>query len=146
MSRTHIISKGRSQGPGAGSRNTILLVEDEEEDRNKLASVLAGVGFEVISAANFEDGLVRGSERNYAGAIFDLNLSGSSKTEGVDLIARLRSAGAEYPMIALTRDSSAATKMAAWEAGADWYEVKWPPLDCLVTRIQRVIGERPVKS
>lgn len=90
-----MVSKGNSRGPDAWPRKLLLLVEDEEEDRNKLATVLAGAGFEVVSAANFEDGLARGCERNYAGAICDLNLSNSSKTEGVDLIARLRGGGRE---------------------------------------------------
>lgn len=47
-------------------------------------------------------------------------------------------------MIALTRDSSSATEMAAWEAGANWYEVKRPPLDCLVERILRIVGDGSV--
>lgn len=141
-----MISKGKSWGPDAGPRKLLLLVEDEEEDRNKLATVLAGAGFEIVIATNFEDGLARGCERNYAGAILDLNLSNSFKKEGVDLIARLRGAGAEYPMIALTHDSSSATEMAAWGAGANWHEVKWPSLDCLVERILRIIGDGPVGS
>lgn len=121
-------------------RRPILLVEDEEPDREHILPVLDALGFAVDIAVDDIDGLRQDDQHEYAGAIVDLNLSGSDRCEGLALIAELRKRGRRYPIVILTYNNRIGYRIKGFEAGANDYVVKWPPREELRTRLGRLIS------
>jgi two-component system response regulator PhoP len=115
----------------------VLLVEDEAPLRLTLALKLERDGYRVDQAADGEDGLFQAREYPVDVAIVDLGLP---KLSGIDLIRKLREAGAKLPILVLTARGSWQDKVAGLEAGADDYLTKpfeYPELAARVKALLR---------
>ena len=117
----------------------ILLVEDNEMNRDMLSRRLIRKGYEVAMA---EDG-VKGVEMARAGG-FDLVLMDMSLPEidGWEATRRLRAAPEtqSIPIIALTAHAMAGDRDKALEAGCNDYDTKPVELDRLLGKITALLG------
>ena len=125
-----------SQGPGGGAQTTgteVLLIEDEPGIVDFVRRGLEAEGFRVSSES---DGL-RGEERALAEqvdvVVLDLMLPSRS---GMDVLATLRSAKPEVPVIVLTAKGEVEDRVAGLDAGAVDYLVKPFSLAELSARIR----------
>src|SRR5262245_37265424 len=108
----------------------LLVVDDDQEFRETLASRFARHGLEVQSAAGGEEALAIAQRRSFDVAIFDMTMPGMS---GLDLLKRFK---AEYPdceVIILTGQGTIETAFEAMKLGAYDYLQKPFPLKDLET-------------
>ncbi len=113
-----------------------LVVEDEDNLRDQLASHLKTQGFAVDVAADGEEGLYYGREYDYDAAVIDLGLP---KMDGIDLIAKLREEERAFPILVLTARSHWQDKVQGLEAGADDYLAKPFQMEELMARLNALI-------
>ncbi len=99
----------------------VLLLEDDNEIAERLASGLAPAGFTIERADNGADGYIMGMDDTYAAAILDLGLP---KMQGLDVLKRWRAADCKIPVLILTARGTWAEKVDGLNAGADDYITK----------------------
>lgn len=126
-----------SRVPGAG-RQVVLLVEDVDADRDMYGGLLWYNGYEVIHAPDGETALSMALEHEPDLILLDIGLPGA--LDGIDVARRLRNAGFDAPMVALTAYSEDDLGDAAREAGVSAFLEK--PLDpfSVVREVVRRIG------
>ena len=109
---------------------TILLVEDNEMNRDMLSRRLEKEGYVVIMAVDGVQGLEMARSDAADLVLMDLSLP---EMDGWEVVRRLRADGSteRLPIIALTAHAMAGDREKALEAGCDDYDVKpvnWPRL------------------
>jgi PAS domain S-box-containing protein len=115
----------------------ILLVDDRREDLTALSSVLAGHGYELVTATSGADGLRRALEHDFAVIVLDVMMPGIDGFEVARLLRR-RPRSAHTPIIFLTgagTDTGALYR--AYSVGAVDYLMK--PVDSDVFRAKVAI-------
>ena len=121
----------------------ILLIEDNEMNRDMLSRRLARKGFHVMVAEDGRKGLELTRTEKPDLVLMDMNLPeidgwNATKTmkqdEGVKHI----------PVIALTSHAMAGDKERAFAAGCDDYEPKPIDFSALLSKIHRFLPEQPV--
>ncbi len=110
----------------------VLLVEDSARLRDSVAKALRRSGYAVDESADGEDGLWRAQEVDYDAVILDLMLP---KLDGMELLARLREAGKETPVLILTARGEVEDRVAGLRGGADDYLCKPFALEELLARV-----------
>ena len=114
----------------------ILLIEDDQRLQDSLTSHLREAGFAVDASADGIEGLYLGEEFPVDLAIIDLGLPEMS---GLEVIAKLRSRGRDFPILVLTARSEWQDKVAGLEAGADDYLTKPFHIEELMARVNALI-------
>lgn len=114
----------------------VLIVEDEAPLREQLLAQLKKHHFVADTAENGEEGYYLASEWPYDAAIIDLGLPGMS---GLQLIEKIRTDGANFPILILTAQSNWQDKVTGLEAGADDYLTKPFHMEELVARINALL-------
>jgi len=107
----------------------ILIVEDEELQRDVLAAQVAGWGHEVATAATGEKALSAAAAEGFDLLLLDVYLPDAT---AVELIPRLRGLGASAPVITLTGQSSRELERRLRELGIAYYMAK--PVDAVELR------------
>jgi CheY-like chemotaxis protein len=123
---------------------SILLVEDNEDSRDMMASLLRMKGFRVIEAANGANGMRLAREEKPAVAIIDIGLP---DMDGYDVARRLRaSAGtSEMRLVALTGYGQEGDRQRALKAGFHLHLVKPVDAEMLLSAIAQLnTGGQPV--
>lgn len=113
-----------------------LLVEDDDALREGLATALRAAGWQVDGAADGREGLYLAEETTPDVAVVDLGLPGLS---GMDLIASLRAAKRDLPVLILTARDRWQDKVAGLKAGADDYMVKPFHTEELFARLEALV-------
>jgi DNA-binding response OmpR family regulator len=108
-----------STQPPVASR--ILVVEDEDKIRRNLQQGLRTEGYEVVTAANGEDGYQQAMDGQFACLVLDLLLP---RKPGLEVLADLRRAGKTVPVLVLTARDAIEDRVLGLDAGADDYLVK----------------------
>ena len=103
---------------------TILLVDDDEVFRERLARALRDRGWQATTAAGYDEALAATLTQRFDFAIVDLRMPGLS---GLALIAPLRERMPQARVIVLTGYGSITSAVEALRAGADDYVTK--PVD-----------------
>jgi DNA-binding response OmpR family regulator len=114
----------------------VLVVEDEPGIRDLLLRGLGNAGFAVLAAADGAEGERRALLESVDAIVLDLMLPGRS---GLEILASLREARPNVPVIVLTARGRVADRVAALEAGAIDYLVKPFALPELVARLRAQI-------
>ena len=119
-------------------KKTVLVVEDEEDILALLQFNLMKAGYEVICAADGEEGLRKIAERQPDLMLLDLMLPGIG---GLEICRRLRcdEKTAQLPIIMLTARGEEADVVQGLELGADDYMTKPFSIKILLARIQTVL-------
>lgn len=119
----------------------ILLVEDNEMNRDMLSRRLARKGFAVVSAIDGLQGVeLAGSEAPDL-ILMDMSLPG---IDGWEATRRIKSAEQTRatPVIALTAHAMSGDRERALEAGCDDYDTKPIDLERLLGKIQSLLAAR----
>lgn len=99
---------------------SILIIEDEEDYNVLLTRILTSNGYEVYSASNGEDGLVKAALYNPDLIILDLMLPGMSGLEVCRMLKMLPERK-DTPIIMVSALDRPVDKKYALEAGANLY-------------------------
>jgi len=120
----------------------ILLVEDNDLNRDMLSRRLARRGHEVLLAADGAEGLAAASRERPDLVLLDMSLP---VVNGWEAARRLKSAAETraIPVIALTAHAMAGDRERALEAGCDDYDVKPVEIDRLLGKIAALLETRP---
>lgn len=124
----------------------VLLVEDNEMNRDMLSRRLARGGFEVLIA---EDGL-RGWEMASAGSELDIILLDMSLPgiDGWEVARRVKGdpSTARIPIVALTAHAMAGDREKALAAGCDDYDTKPVDMARLLEKINKLTSPEEGRS
>ncbi len=111
---------------------SILVVEDNADMRDTLASFLRSEGFAVTECGSTEEGIDAVDEQKFDFGLVDINLPGKS---GFDMVEYIREQGQEFPVIALTARDAVNDKIKGFDSGLNDYVVKPFNLRELLARI-----------
>lgn len=117
----------------------LLLVEDDEENRDSLARRLERHQFQVIMAVNGEEAVEKCLQEQPEVILMDLSLPGMTGWEATRRI-RAQPMGKEVPIIALTAHLTAGDRDEAYEVGCNAFEPKPVDLPRLLKKIAQVMG------
>jgi CheY-like chemotaxis protein len=122
----------------------ILLVEDNELNRDMLSRRLAKRGFEIVVALDGQEGVERAAGDAPDLIVMDMSLP---VLDGWQATRRLKQQATtrEIPVIALTSHAMSGDRERALEAGCDDYDTKPVELDRLLTKIDALLN-RPKTS
>ena len=116
----------------------ILLVEDNEMNRDMLSRRLARRGYEVAIAVNGEQGVAMAGSETPGLILMDMSLpvlDGWEATRRIKATAELR----KIPIIALTAHAMATDRDKALKAGCDDYDTKPIELERLLGKIRTLL-------
>jgi CheY-like chemotaxis protein len=116
----------------------ILLVEDNEMNRDMLSRRLVRNGFEIVMAVNGQEGLDLASSENPDLILLDMSLP---VLDGWEAARRLKAdaATARIPVIALTAHAMVQDKDKALAAGCDDFDTKPVELPRLLEKINSLL-------
>lgn len=117
---------------------TILLVEDNEMNRDMLSRRLTKRGYDVIMAVDGEDGLQKAVATGPDLILMDMSLP---VLDGWEATRRLKAdpTTSRIPVIALTAHAMSDDRKKAIEAGCDDYDTKPVDLTRLLEKIQNFL-------
>ncbi len=117
----------------------ILVVEDDELNRDMLTRRLERRGFEVIAAADGAEAIEKVRGETPALVLMDMSLP---TVDGWEATRRLKAdaATAAVPIIALTAHAMQGDRERALSAGCDEYDTKPIDLPRLLEKIERLLG------
>jgi len=119
--------------------NKILLVEDNEMNRDMLSRRLERKGFEVVIAVDGQQGVDLAGSESPALILMDLSLPVLDGWEATRLI-KADPATQNIPVIVLTAHAMAGDEQKAREAGCDDYDTKPVDLKRLLEKIGKFLG------
>jgi two-component system cell cycle response regulator DivK len=116
----------------------ILLVEDNEMNRDMLSRRLLRNGYEVIMAVNGQEGLDLAASENPDLILMDMSLP---VLDGWDATRRLKAdpATAKIPVIALTAHAMESDREQAFAAGCDDFDTKPIELPRLLEKMKALM-------
>ena len=119
----------------------ILLVEDNEMNRDMLSRRLQRRGYEVALAVDGREGVAKAQEGGYDLVLMDMSLP---EVDGWEATRRLREdpATQTLPIIALTAHAMSGDRDKALEAGCDDYDTKPIELDRLLSKIEALLQRK----
>jgi two-component system, cell cycle response regulator DivK len=117
----------------------VLLVEDNELNRDMLSRRLQRRGFEVMIAADGEQGVAMAAAEQPDLVLMDMSLP---VLDGWEATRRLKAESdtRRIPIIGLTAHAMAADRDKCLEAGCDEYDTKPVELGRLLAKIERLLG------
>jgi CheY-like chemotaxis protein len=120
----------------------ILLVEDNEMNRDMLSRRLARKGFEVVMALDGQQAVDMAASEGPDLILMDMSLP---VIDGWEATRRVKAAEAtrRIPVIALTAHAMAGDREKALEAGCDDYDTKPIDLARLLDKISGLLGRGP---
>jgi CheY-like chemotaxis protein len=117
----------------------ILLVEDNEMNRDMLSRRLQRKGYEVAMAVDGRQGVEMARQGGYDLILMDMSLP---EIDGWEATRQLRSAPETIavPIIGLTAHAMAGDREKALEAGCNDYDTKPVELPRLLSKIEALLG------
>ena len=121
---------------------TILLVEDNEMNRDMLSRRLARRGFEMLIAVDGEEGVRLARDARPDLILMDMSLP---VLDGWEATRRIKANDAtrNIPIIALTAHAMQGDEQRAKEAGCDDYDTKPVELPRLLGKIEALLNHAP---
>jgi two-component system response regulator RegA len=113
---------------------SILIVDDDEILRSRLAAAFTGRGFDVRAAGSYEDAVALAERESPEYAVVDLKLPGRS---GLDVVRALKDVDAATCIVVLTGYGSIATAIEAVRRGAVQYHAKPADVDDILAAFER---------
>ena len=121
----------------------ILLVEDNEMNRDMLSRRLERRGYEVVLAVDGAEGVDKAGTEAPALILMDMSLP---VVDGWDATRRIKAAPATraIPVIALTAHAMSGDREKAVEAGCDDFDTKPVDLARLLGKIEALLARNPI--
>ena len=120
------------------AKTSILIVDDDEVYRNRLARAFVDRGYDVRTAHEYDSAVASATEDSPELAVVDLKMPGKS---GLELVKALREIDPSTKTIVLTGYGSIATAIDAVRLGATYYLSKPADADDIIGAFAR--GEAP---
>lgn len=124
------------------SQTRVLLVEDQDENRELLRMALSARGFEIVAVASGTEAIAALKEQDLHAAIVDIGLPDMT---GFDVARAARDIDAErdrrLPLIALTGHGQVQDRAAVMSAGFDAHLVKPVSLDVISKTVRQVLAD-----
>ncbi|MRR29471.1 response regulator [bacterium] len=117
----------------------LLLVEDNEMNRDMLSRRLGRKGYLVVCAIDGEEAIKMTEAEDPALILMDMSLP---VLDGWEATRRIKTFRPELPIIALTAHAMEGDERKAREAGCDDYDTKPIELERLLGKIQKLLSER----
>jgi len=119
----------------------ILLVEDNEMNRDMLSRRLQRKGYEIALAMDGLQGATMASTGDYDLVLMDMSLP---ELDGWEATRRVREmeTGRRVPIIALTAHAMSGDREKAMAAGCDDYDTKPVELERLLGKIEALLGKQ----
>jgi two-component system cell cycle response regulator DivK len=119
---------------------TILIVEDNEMNRDMLSRRLKRRGFEILFATNGEEGIEQAHAQSPDLILMDMSLP---IIDGWEATRQLKASQStkKIPIIALTAHAMAGDRQRGLDAGCDDFETKPIELEQLLEKIERYLGK-----
>jgi CheY-like chemotaxis protein len=119
----------------------ILLVEDNEDNRDMLSRRLSRNGFEVVCAADGAEAADLAASARPDLILMDMHLP---LLDGWEVTRRVKAAEdtAAIPVIALTADAMSGDREKALDAGCDDYDTKPVDLARLLAKVRALLDRR----
>ena len=120
---------------------TILLVEDNELNRDMLSRRLSRRGYDVVLADTAPSAVDQANKVNPDLILMDVSLG---ETSGLDATRAIRAAqknGSHIPIIALTAHALSTDREQCLAAGCDDFETKPVDMDRLLRKLATWLGE-----
>lgn len=114
----------------------LLVVDDEPNILELLATSLRFAGFEVVTAANGREALEKAETENPDLAVLDVMMP---DLDGFTVVRKLRATGRLFPVLFLTAKDDTEDKVTGLTVGGDDYVTKPFSLDEVVARIRAVL-------
>jgi len=120
----------------------LLLVEDNEMNRDMLSRRLQKKGYEVVLAVDGEDGVAKAQGEAPALILMDMSLPG---IDGWEATRRIKAdpKTKSIPVIALTAHALTSDREAALAAGCDDFDTKPVEITRLLVKIENLLARRP---
>jgi CheY-like chemotaxis protein len=117
----------------------ILLVEDNEMNRDMLSRRLERRGYDVAIAVDGKDGIEKAQSGDFDLVLMDMSLP---EIDGWEATRQLRAQPAteKLPIIALTAHAMAGDREKALEAGCDDYDTKPIEFKRLLSKIEALLN------
>ena len=121
----------------------ILLVEDNEMNRDMLSRRLERRGYEVVVAVDGAEGVDKAGTEAPALILMDMSLP---VVDGWDATRRIKASPATrpIPVIALTAHAMSSDRERAVEAGCDDFDTKPVDLARLLGKIEALLARNPI--
>ena len=120
----------------------ILLVEDNEMNRDMLSRRLARRGFEVVMAVDGQQGVDMAVAESPDLILMDMSLPVINGWDATRLI-KADERSSKIPVVALTAHAMAEDRQKALDAGCDEYDTKPVKLDRLLGIINSLLNSKP---
>ncbi len=119
----------------------ILLIEDNQMNRDMLSRRLTRKGYEVVIAVDGEQGMAMARSEAPDLILMDMSLP---VLDGWEATRQLKAAPETQaiPVIALTAHAMAGDREKAVEAGCDDYDIKPIEMPRLLEKIEALLGEK----
>jgi two-component system, cell cycle response regulator DivK len=119
---------------------TLLIVEDNEMNRDMLSRRLQRRGYDILIATDGAEGLAAARERSPDLVLMDMSLP---VIDGWEATRRLKSEEAtrRIPIIALTAHAMSGDRQRAVDAGCDDFDTKPIELERLLEKIEQCLGQ-----
>ena len=121
----------------------VLVVEDDPQTAEEIRSALSDHGFAVESAGTGREGLLKAAAESYDAIVLDRMLPGG--LDGLGVLATLRTAGVESPVLILSALSGVDERIRGLRAGGDDYLTKPFAFGELLARVD-ALGRRSVEQ
>jgi CheY-like chemotaxis protein len=120
----------------------VLLVEDNEMNRDILSRRLSRRGYVVVFAVDGQQGVEMARSEKPDIILMDMSLP---IIDGWEATRRVKSDNAirDVPVIGLTAHAMSGDREKALEAGCDDYDTKPVEFDRLISKIERLLSQRP---
>jgi two-component system cell cycle response regulator DivK len=117
----------------------VLLVEDNEMNRDMLSRRLTRRGFDVVFAADGKQGVALARSEKPDIILMDMSLPVMDGWEATRCV-KADDATRSVPVIGLTAHAMSGDREKAIEAGCDDYDTKPVEIDRLIGKIERLLG------
>ena len=124
-------------------KETILIIEDEEDILALLSSLLASEGYNIITACNGREGLDRFQEHSPDLILTDVRMP---IMDGIEVLREVKTKESDTEVIILTGHSDEATAIDCLRLGAyDYFCKPLEDIDVLLTAVARVLEKRDLE-
>ena len=124
----------------APNGKTVLLVEDNEDNRIVYSTILRHFGYAVIEALNGEEGIAKARADKPDLILMDISIPIIDGWEATQVLKH-DPATRNIPIIALTAHALASDREKAMEVGCDGYLAKPCEPRAVVAEVQRFLGK-----
>jgi len=121
----------------------LLLVEDNEMNRDMLSRRLERKGYTVVCAMDGDQAIKMAQSETPALVLMDMSLP---ILDGWEATRKIKAVQTTLPIIALTAHAMEGDERKAREAGCDDYDTKPIELERLLSKIQKILGPAPARA